>query len=312
MTHGSLRGGIVCCVLALVSALVGCASTTLPRAQEALYTDLAIIVETRQRSQWVADRLEIEAASNLALRSVCRTPLETHRALSRWLEREITRLGGPSRARFIKQGRRLKGLSHLMREERIYGLLKHTMAIRAKDCPFWLRPSATFSGVHQNSYRFTLMGESMGGGTLFLRDKQVAVGGGGALRLLTAFGLSQRWTLAVGVELGGQGRFTPDGTGGQELSADLNLAGSVLFRYQRFSQLVDIGLAVTHYFDDEGFDHAPGARVAIGYGIATPRLGKFMPYAMLYVGYEIYPGRAIDPITHVFRIGTRVGVSFDP
>ena len=74
----------------------------------------------------------------------------------------------------------------------------------------------------------------------------------------------------------------------------------------------DVELAITHYFDDEGFDDAPGARFAIAYGFATPRLGSFMPYAVLFAGYEVYPGLPTDPVTHVFRVGTRVGVSFDP
>ena len=299
-------------VLPVASAALASDTEDLPQVQEALYTDLGIIVETREKSQWVADRFEVQEASNLALRSVCRTPLESHQALEAWLANEITRMGGPAKDRYLKQGRSLDGLSDLIRTERIHRLAKHTLTIRNEDCPFWIQPTPDFNGIHQSSYRFVLMGESMGGGSLFLRDGEYAFGGGGAFRLLPAFGLSRRITLAIGGELGGQGRFSPDGNGGQELSADFHLAGVMLLRYQKLSQLFDVELGITQYFDDEGFDETPGGRVAIAYGFATPRLGSFMPYAVLFVGYELYPGRANDPMTHVLRAGTRVGVSFDP
>ena len=186
-------------VLPVASAAVASDTEDLPQVQEALYTDLGIIVETREKSQWVADRFEVQEASNLALRSVCRTPLASHQALEAWLANEIIRMGGPAKDRYLQQGRSLDGLSDLIRTERIHRLAKHTLTIRNEDCPFWIQPTPDFNGIHQSSYRFVLMGESMGGGSAFLRDGEYAFGGGGAFRLLPAFGLSRRITLQSAV-----------------------------------------------------------------------------------------------------------------
>jgi hypothetical protein len=42
------------------------------------------------------------------------------------------------------------------------------------------------------------------------------------------------------------------------------------------------------------------------------RSSAFMPYLVLWLGYEVHPARSGRPPTHSARIGTRVGVDWDP
>jgi hypothetical protein len=55
-----------------------------------------------------------------------------------------------------------------------------------------------------------------------------------------------------------------------------------------------------------------GGRAAIGVGLATMRSASFVPYGVLWLGYEVHPGSGSDPADHSIRIGTRVGIDVDP
>jgi hypothetical protein len=64
---------------------------------------------------------------------------------------------------------------------------------------------------------------------------------------------------------------------------------------------------------DPGEDILPiGARAAFGVGLTTMRNASFMPYGVLWLGYEVHPASGSDPADHSLRVGTRVGVDVDP
>ena len=74
----------------LAVAALGCGTTLPPdRPTRALYLDLRRVVETRQRTEWVADRAEVEALASQTLRSACGATVQTRTALEQWLDEEL-------------------------------------------------------------------------------------------------------------------------------------------------------------------------------------------------------------------------------
>ena len=55
-----------------------------------------------------------------------------------------------------------------------------------------------------------------------------------------------------------------------------------------------------------------GLRVAQAAGVTTPRIAGVMPYVMLWVGHEWLPGTDTEDGVQIMRLGTRVGVNWDP
>ena len=56
----------------------------------------------------------------------------------------------------------------------------------------------------------------------------------------------------------------------------------------------------------------PGVRASLGVGLTTMRASAFMPYVVLWLGYEYHPTIPNSPEDHSLHIGTRVGVDWDP
>jgi hypothetical protein len=108
------------CVVAVGLALAGC-GTTLPSepATRALYLDLRRVVETRQRTEWVADQAEVASLASTTLRSACAATADTRASLETWIDGELN-----ARARAVGE------------------------------CPFWLHPEARFARVHGDARRF--------------------------------------------------------------------------------------------------------------------------------------------------------------
>ena len=290
----------------------GCAALPTDPVERALYQDLRVVVETAETTHWVVDRLEVSDAAESALRSTCQVAIDHQRALYQWLEAEIAARGGPAEAQWAIRGGEFDGFDELMTIERVQTVLAYAMDRDAADCPFWLPKSEEFRGVHQSVGRFVLLGESNGGGSLVIAsDGEVGVGGGGAGRLIPAFGITDQLTLGFGAEFGATGAFA-DVDGSQQLDARFMLATPLVLRIQDASTLIDVEVASVTLFTQTGFPDPPGFRVAVGWGFAAPRVADFMPVALGWIGYEFYPGRSGEPDSHAMRLGTRIGVDWDP
>ncbi|RLB61898.1 MAG: hypothetical protein DRI90_10320 [Deltaproteobacteria bacterium] len=302
-------------VLATLLTLIlgpGCATLPTDHVQRSLYSDTRQVVDTRQRIGWVIDRTEYEGAAPSLLQSVCQVHLEKRIELLDWLDSRIEEEGGPAEAAYRREGEDLDAIDELLTLERMRGALEYADALTNDDCPFWLEPDEDFDGIQTDTFRFVLLAESFGAMSLILRGG-VQLGGGGALRILPGYGLNDRLTLAGGIEIGGSGALSGVGTDEkQEIVARPTGALPVLLRVHDDTWVYDLELAaLTQYYEDS-LSFPPGGRIAVGGGIKTVRIGSIMPIAVGFVAYEIEPAYRDLPVSHAFRIGTRVGIDYDP
>jgi hypothetical protein len=297
----------------LAVAALGCGTTLPPdRPTRALYLDLRRVVETRQRTEWVADRAEVEALASQTLRSACGATVQTRTSLEQWLDRELAARGGSAEAVWRREGERLTGATReALTLERVRLLVQHAQAHGPAECPFWLRPSMRFAGVHGDARRFVLLLESAGGGAIVVQEGAVSLGGGGLARALPAWGINDRLTVAMGAEVGAIGSFSTS-EDARALRASISGAVPVLVRLQDATRIYDFEVALTGRFFDGVSRVQPGVRVSAGLGLSTLRVGAIMPLALLWVGYEVQPALDDLPTTHTFRLGTRVGLDIDP
>jgi hypothetical protein len=307
----SHRAMVLASLLTLVLGL-GCATLPDDHVQRSLYNDLRQVVDTRQRIGWVVDRTEYEGAAPSVLQSVCQVPQEDRIELLDWLDARIDEEGGPAEAAYRREGEDLDAVKELLTLERMRGALEYADALSNDDCPFWLEPDQEFDGVQSDTYRFVLLAESLGGMSLIFRDG-VQLGGGGALRLLPGYGFTDRFTLAMGLEIGGSGAVSGVGTDEeQEIVARPTGALPLVLRMHDDTWVYDLELAaLTQYYKDS-VSFPPGARIALGAGIKTVRIGSIMPIAVGFLAYEVEPAYRDLPVSHSFRIGTRVGLDYDP
>lgn len=297
-------------VLLFALALSACATAPPAKVDRVLYRDLRVVVETRERTSWLVDRVEFETALPAILQSTCRTAPEDMLSLSSWLDTQILAEGGPASEAFAKNGGDLGPLDELVTLERVHGLLEYSERTRA-DCPFWLTPDPDFDGVQSDANRFVLLLESRGGGELFIRGSEIAYGGGGGGRILPAYGFGEHLTIGLGAEAGGGGVVSEQG-GEQSLDANIRAAIPLLVRFSDLTHLYDIELAAAMMFTLDRVIAAPGPRIQLSTGLLTYRIGAFMPTAVLSIGYTYHPEAMGASALHVLNIGTRVGVDIDP
>lgn len=295
----------------LVLLFASCA-TPLPgeRAERGLYSDLHKQVRLRESDDWVVDRVEVEEALPTALLSACQVGPGVREGLLRWLDDRIEASGGPARHIFELQGDSWR-FRRVRRLERVR-LLAEEAHRAAVDCPYWLHADPEFAGVQSDEGRFVLIGETLGAGTLFMTEDDVSFGGGGGARVLVARGLTPRWTGGVGFELGGVA--TLEQTAGGKRAFEGNFTGALplLLRWQDITRMIDLEVAVTTRWTDGDTRLPPGVRFGIGYGLSALRVASFMPYAGVWVGYEVVPAGDGFPVLHALMLGTRVGVDWDP
>ncbi len=300
-------------LIVLPAALLGCGTALPPApATRSLYLDLRRVVETRQRTEWVADQAEVASLTSTTLRSACATTPETRADLETWIDAELAARGGSAEAMWRREGQSLGSATReALTLERVRLLVRNARAHAAADCPFWLRPEARFAGVHGDARRFVLLLESAGGGALVLQNGGLSLGGGGLARVLPAWGFSDRLTMGLGAELGAIGSFATS-TDDRALQASISGSVPLLMRLQNATRIYDFEVAVTGRFFDGVSRIQPGLRVSAGLGLSTLRVGAIMPLALLWVGYEVQPAYDGMPETHTFRLGTRVGLDIDP
>ncbi|MEM9068309.1 MAG: hypothetical protein AAGE52_07370 [Myxococcota bacterium] len=294
--------------IALLLVASGC--TPLPDARPArgLYHDLRKAVEFRESDDWVVDSLEIDDALSTVMRSVCSAEPEARETLQIWLASQIDANGGPSEARYREEGGITGSIRETRRLERVRLLLDYAED-HVHECPYWLEADPDFAGVQSDEGRFVVLVETRGGAAVLINEDDTAVGGGGGVRILPAVGITRRLTLALGYEAGADGLLLETMTGSRSFEASLAMAVPLILRITNVSRVVDIEVAGTARFaNDDRF----GLRVAVGYGLSTPRLSSFMPYGVIWIGYQVLPPAHGLPTEHSVWLGTRVGFDWDP
>lgn len=295
-----------------LASLTGCA--TLPQApvQRALYIDARQIVETEERLGWQIDSSEIEDVTPAMLQSVCQVSEVERIKLLDWLDQRIEEEGGSAEKVWRENDKSLSAAKTLLTLERIRDALEHADQVAEEDCPFWLEEDPDFDGLQADTNRFLILGESFGGLMLLIRDGGVAVGGGGSLRLLPGYGFGHLVTVALGIEVGGTGALTQNEEGSQELSARPAGGIPLVVRFHDDTWVYDVEVAaLTQYYREEIL-LPPGFRVAGAVGLTSVRIGDFMPIASGFLAYEYYPSFLDLPEQHGIRIGTKVGINYDP
>ena len=300
-------------VLVVVSSVLsGCATWPADRAERALYADLAKAVELSNDTGWVVDRVQLENNAESAMRSVCQVEPEKRKALEAWLDRQLALEGGSAAEIYRKSGRDLDAASRALELERVRALLRYGDERAAADCPFWLEPDPNFAGVQGDEGRLVLLADTLGYGSIVLEGGDAALGGGGGGRLLVGHGFGPQLTLAVGAEIGGSGAFVDNDKGSRSIETTFSGAVPVLLRISNLSRVFDFEVAPTVRFNPGVDVLPPGVRASVALGFSTMRSSSFMPYALLWLGYEYHPSDDRGPADHSLHAGTRVGVDWDP
>jgi len=296
---------------ALAAWMVGCASLPTDRAERNLYLDLRKAVELSEDTDWIVDAVELDANAEDALHSVCQVPPDRRANLSAWLGGQIMAAGGAARSQFESTGS-LDGAGEALTLERVRALLDYADARAANDCPFWLPPIADFDGVQGPDGQPLILLESIGGGRAILEGEDIALGGGGGGRILVGYAFDRRYTLVSGVELGGAGSFVENDTGGQTIETLFTGAMPLMLRMNDDAIIYDVELAVVTPLLSGGAGIDPSARATFGVGLGTMRRATFMPYLVMWVGYEVTPPRGDADTSHMLLLGSRVGVDWVP
>lgn len=302
-------------VVVLLGALwlSACATAPLPEAspQRALYSDLRRTVETRQRASWFLDEEQIKAAAPTAMRSTCVLTADETAVLDRWLNERIELEGGPARLAFQEGAKTLDELGEVLVVERVQMLLRHAES-RRQECPFWLERDEDFKGIHSDEGRFVIWLQSNGGGSLILSSGSLGFGGEGGGQLILAGGLTEHFALGFGGEVGGRGAVDSGASTGESLSANITVAAPLVFRFTWLTRVLDLEVAMTAVSPLDQWQPRPGVRFLLAGGLSATRLGPFMPVVMGMINYELQPANGDLPMTHIFRLGTRVGIDYDP
>ncbi len=302
--------GQMWCVVWL-GLLLGSGCATLPQepVERALYVDLQRVIANETRTQWTVDRIELEEIATQVLRSTCRVEAPRQAALRLWLDEQIAAQGGPAKERYLKT-HSLDGLDETLSLERVIMALDYGEAHK-DDCPFWIEKEPGFRGVHSDTERLVLLIESSGGGIVILDDKRTRVGGEGSGRVLLGLGTDNGLTLGVGAELGGRGLLSAQ-KGDEALSTLVTAGIPLLLRVHDLTKVYDFEVAAVAFSPTRDAKPRFGERVVFAGGVSTVRVGSFMPLAMLQLTYDIYPASEGEPLTHIFRLGTRVSLDIDP
>jgi hypothetical protein len=296
-------------VIALLSA---CATLPQQPTERALYIDARKALLAESRLGWTVDRIEIAEASVQTEPSACHVSPTRRAALRAWVDQRIAAEGGPAKEQFAR-GRSKGDLKEAIELERTKDLLAQVEQHVPADCPFWVTPGDQFEGLHSVSDRWVVIAESVGGGSLSFSNGHVEAGGGGAARVFAGYGLGTHLELAVGFEAGGdavlQKQADEDGT--------LQANGAFRFGVPAFLRVIDLDwvydleLAAMSRLTN-GELRPMGARVALAGGVAGLRRIGLMPALSLWLAYEIFPAQDNRAAEHVLRIGTKVGIDWDP
>lgn len=289
----------------------GCASLPADRAERNLFLDLRKSVELSEGTEWIVDSVQLESNLEDALHSVCQVMPERRANLAAWIGGQIMAAGGTAESQFAATGD-LDGGEDALRLERVRALLLYADARAASDCPFWLQPREDFDGVQGGDGRAIIMLESMGSGRIVLGNGDVGLGGGGGGRILAGYRFDRSYALLSGIELGGGGSFVEKPSGGQTIETVFNGGVPILLRMTSSSRIFDLEIAAVSSVLSGNDSSRSGVRLSMAGGIGTMRQGSFMPYLLMWLGYEHTPGSGSDHTVHTILLGSRVGLDWLP
>lgn len=298
-------------VIALLSQS-GCATLPTQPAERALYIDARKALRAESRLGWTVDRVEVAEASVQTEPSACRVNPARRAALRAWVDGQITAAGGSAAEQFAN-GRARAELGDVIELERTRDLLAQLEAHLPADCPFWVKPSDDFEGLHSVSDRWVLIAESVGGGSLSFSHGNVEAGGGGAARVFAGYGVGTGLELALGVEAGGDAvlQKQPDAQGTLQANGAFRFGVPAFLRVVDLEWVYDLELAAISRLTN-GALRPLGARVALAGGVSGLRRIGLMPALSLWLAYEIFPAQDGHAAEHVIRLGTKVGIDWDP
>lgn len=297
-------------VCALVWLCTGCAALPSQPVQRALYVDAVKALNGESRLGWTVDRVEIEESAGQAEPSACRVPKEQRKGLRDWVEARIAEQGGPAEAQY-KAGVDIDDLDDVIDLERTRALLDEVEAHLPADCPFWVKEEKSFGGIHQTSRRFVLIAESVGGGSLVITEGKTRAAGGGGARIMPSYGINSYWQIAAGIEVGGEAILEKTEEGSLEPVGAFRTGIPVELRLTDVDRIYDLELALVNRFRD-GEITPLGGRAALAGGVSGLRRLGFMPAIQIWLAYEHYPAQDQQPASHVLRLGTKVGIDWDP
>lgn len=299
-------------VAAAVGALLvaRAASADERRAADALLHDVRKLVGAQEDTGWLIDRYEIEDLMGDAIYSTCQVNVAARwRALAS-AERTIAELGGPLDRAYAEAGD-ADDLGDLITATRVRDVLAEAIQRAPRDCPIWLEPDEDFRGVQTDADRFTLNLEV--GGLLLLQRSggENSVGGGGSGRLLLGYGLSHKYNLLFGGEVGGNALFRR-GDEQTQFPVQLQLAAPLVVRAHHGTFLHDLELAPLFFFTDEEEVHPSyGVRVGGLIGLSTFRIHNIMPWAGVGLAFEYLFENDHRPQITAMKGGGRIGFDWD-
>jgi hypothetical protein len=294
-----------------LSALSACATLPPTTSTRALYIDAQKALNGEARLGWTVDRIELEDAAAEVEPSACRMLPAERAKLRSWVASRVSASGGPAEAQY-RAGRDIDDLQDVLELERVSKLLDQVELHMPDDCPFWVEPRPDFEGTHSTMNRFVLVGESMGGGTMLItKGARPHLGGGGQARLLLSYGLSPSLQVAMGVEAGGDAILVENAQGNLSPAGAFRMGWPAWLRFIDVDRIYDIELAAVARVISGNFSPW-GGRIAFAGGVTGLRRLGFMPALQLWIGYELYPAQDGTPVQHAVRIGTRVGIDWDP
>jgi hypothetical protein len=128
---------------------------------------------------------------------------------------------------------------------------------------------------------------------------------------LLGYGLSEHLQLAAGAEAGGDATLEENSEGKLVPAGGFRIGAPAWLRIVDVDRIYDVELAAIARVTD-GKLTPWGGRIAFAGGVTGLRRLGFMPALQVWVGYELFPAQDDAPVQHAVRLGTRVGIDWDP
>lgn len=278
--------------------------------QAGLRADLDRIVRVESGS-WIVDEPKVAELESTVMESVCRATTDARTGLLAELRREMQEHGA-ARELFKRDGSMSTDVQDALRLERMALLLGRALERADRDCPFWLKVEPGFVGRQTPRKKWTLGVES--GGLVQIRHtpSRWTYGGGGTLRVLPAYGVSDRVSLLGGLEFGGGAMLRLGAEDQRGFVINYFPALPVVVRLHAGTWQYDIEAAAVSLFQADNTRFSYGVRAGFGVGIVALRARSVIPWAGLAIATEHYfPGGGREA-TQFLRGGLRVGIHWDP
>jgi hypothetical protein len=308
----------------MVSKLHGCAlgalgltfSFALPahaadaEGTRGLLADVDRIIAGEESEGWFSDEDAFRSIGPALLESTCRATPDARADALTTLQRQSAAAGDP-RALFAVTHELSGPVDRALDLDRQRRALELALARVATECPFWLEPKPGFIGLQSDRQRFTLSLETAGNVQLRQTEGHWDFGAGGWGRLLPGYGLSDRFTLLVGAELGGGAMVRPH-TNDSQFIINYFPAIPVVLRTHHRTWHYDLELAPVALFQADNTRLSYGLRAGGGIGFSAQRRHNFLPWAGLAVSYEHYFAGGGRSQAEFIRTDLRVGFMWDP